>query len=416
MSRVPGGREDRLPFAHVGRLLLVCCGALLPSIVSAGSLQELLAEVELEASVATVLQRIDRNGTEEDRSQARLNYRGDLAATLTLHRPGDGAGSVHGHVRFGQGAGVRPRPLYTGAVNSLAFGPDSPGDSFAILAQLYYHLEYPLGGASATGGQRFEFTAGKIDPFGFFDQNAVADDESTAFLNNIFVHNALLDSGGDLGAGRYGFTPGLRAGWYDGTGRNVGWGASAGLFGAGSAADFSGSPQRPFLIAQFELSPKRVSGEPRGTFRLYRWTNPQAENFDGVQERHDGWGLSADHQVGTALNLFGRYGRRLRGHGEFDEVLTLGLEIAGTSWGRADDAVGLAAGRLETDKVYASAGNEGQAAGFASGAEKIVEVFYRLALGRHVQLSADLQFLRHPRGDPTAATTRVAGIRARIGV
>jgi hypothetical protein len=415
MRQIHSGPERPQPLPHWGLLLMAGCLALLPSDGMAASLQELLAESELEASLASVLQTVDRNGTEEGRGQARSSYRGDIAVTLPLHGPGQGTGSILGHVRFGQGAGVGTRPFYTGAVNSLAFDTASPGDSFAILAQLYYHLEYPLGTASIAGGRRVELTAGKIDPFGFFDQNAVADDESTAFLDNVFVHNPLLDSGGDLGADRYGFAPGLRAAWYDDSEPSVGWGASVGAFGAGRAADFSGSPGRPFVIVQARMSSKRANGNPMGTFRLYRWSNPQAEDFDGSQSRHVGWGLSADQQVGDTLSLFGRYGRRIRGHGEFDAALTLGLAVSGAPWGRADDAIGLAGGRLLTDDAYGRAREE-ETAVSPSSAERIVEVFYRIAVSRYFQITADWQLVRHPRGDPTAPAVRVAGIRARVGL
>ena len=398
-----------------GTLLVAACGAMAPAGAMAGSLQALLAEAELEAGVAGVLQAIDRDGTEDGHARARLSYRADVAATLPLGGPGAGSGRLHGHLRFGQGPALQPRAVYTGALNSLAFATGSSDDTFAILAQLYYQYEHPLGPDPGSDARRLEVTVGKMDPFVFFDQNAVADDETTAFLNNVFVHNPLLDSGGDLGADGYGFTPGVRAAWYGKVHADVGAGASIGLFGTGRGADVGGSPHRPFAIAQLEMSPRRANGEPAGTYRLYRWANPQAEDFDGAQARHAGWGLSVDQRVGSVLNLFGRYGRRLRGRGHFDKALTLGFEASGGAWGREKDAIGVGWGTLVPDEVHARAGREA-AGGRPSRSERILEVFYRFAANRYIDVSPGVQVIRRPGGDPTAPGFLVAGVRVRIAV
>jgi high affinity Mn2+ porin len=50
-----------------------------------------------------------------------------------------------------------------------------------------------------------------MDIFGFFDQNTAAGDESRQFLNSVFVHNPLLDAGGEVGVDANGFQPGFVA-------------------------------------------------------------------------------------------------------------------------------------------------------------------------------------------------------------
>ena len=263
--------------------------------------------------------------------------------------------------------------------------------------------------------RRAEFTIGKIEPFVFFDQNAVSDDESTSFLNNVFVHNPLLDSGGDVGADKYGFTPGVRAAWYNEKRSRYGWGASVGVFGAGSGANFSGSPGKPFVIGQVEVSFKRADGAVAGTYRLYRWRNAQANDFDESRAKHAGWGLSIDHRVGVDWNLFGRFGRRTSGHGVFDRALTVGLALSGNRWGRLDDAIGVALGSLSTDGAYRGASADGALVGFsASGQEKVLEIFYRCVLNEKIEISPDFQWVRRPGGDPSAPTLRAFGVRARL--
>jgi len=397
-------------------ILVAVCGAISPGSVTAGSLRSLLGETELEASLASVLQAIDRNATDDGHAGARAGYRGDLEATLPLGNSGRGRGRLHGHLRFGQGSG-QTHSTHTGALNSLAFAASSSGDAFAILAQLYYQFEYPLDPdpppGRSRGARHLEVTAGKLDPFVFFDQNAVAGDETTAFLNNVFVHNPLLDSGGDLGADRYGFTKGVRAAWYGDADDDLGIGASIGLFGTGRGADLGGSPRRPLAIAQVEISPRGGDGETAGTFRLYGWSNPQTEDFDGMRARHTGWGASLDLRVASALNLFGRYGRRTRGHGQFDKALTVGFEASGTAWRRTDDAFGVGWGRLATDDLHARA-ERGAAAGRPARSEQILEVFYRMTVNRYLDVSPGVQGIRRPGGDSTAPGFVVAGVRIRI--
>jgi hypothetical protein len=78
-----------------------------------------------------------------------------------------------------------------------------------LLAQAWYQatIPLPLGGFKPASKQSLEVTVGKMDPFVFFDQNAAAGDEARQFLNSVFVHNPLLDAGGDIGVDANGFAP-----------------------------------------------------------------------------------------------------------------------------------------------------------------------------------------------------------------
>ena len=229
---------------------------------------------------------------------------------------GAGEGSLVAHVRFGQGEGLSTVPTYTGAVNSLAFDSGEPrSNTTAILAQLYYQLQ--LGGESAN---QYSLSVGKIDPFGFFDQNAVADDESTAFINNVFLHNPMLDSGGDIGGDEYGFTPGIVGSWARHDAQGPRWGVGAGFFAAGNGADFSGSPSQPLSLLQLSFSPRNGQNEATGTWRLYGWYNPQAGEPDEADPAYAGWGVSIDQKLFGPVTAFSRLGKRTRGTGAFDSA------------------------------------------------------------------------------------------------
>ncbi len=266
---------------------------------------EALEGITVSASLTGVVQSANSGRTASGTRESRTNYRGDIAVTLPGGEMGNTEGRIFTHLRFGQGNGVGLRPTYTSTPNTTAFQVQSananPDDSFGILAQAWYQLNVPLpvGGFKPQSRESMRLTLGKIDPFVFFDQNVAADDESTKFLNNAFVHNPLLDSGGDVGADQYGFSPGLIAGYVNERSKPQSWGASLGVFGSGPGANFSGSQSRPFVIGQLATS-QRLLGLA-GNYRLYAWTNGRATNFDGVQARHSGWGASADQRAHQLL-------------------------------------------------------------------------------------------------------------------
>ena len=174
---------------------------------------EALDGIKVEGSITGVAQSADAGATASGQRETRANYRGDVEVTLPGGEWGDITGTAFAHVRFGQGSGVGLRHTYTSTPNSVGFevgGVVDPDSSFAVLAQGWYQLDIPLprGRSTQAATQRARVTVGKIDMFGFFDGNAIADDETTRFQNNAFVHNPLLDSGGGIGADAYVFAPG----------------------------------------------------------------------------------------------------------------------------------------------------------------------------------------------------------------
>ncbi|HEX8963807.1 MAG TPA: carbohydrate porin, partial [Rhodocyclaceae bacterium] len=144
---------------------------------------------------------------------SQLNYRGDAYVTLPLDNIGDTESKVFAHFRFGQGFGLNDMYSFS-KPNASAFRVTStnPDDSVAILGQAWYQATIPLpfGGFKPHSKETLEVNFGKMDPFLFFDQNAAANDETKQFLNTAFVHNPLLDAGGDIGVDANGFTPGVR--------------------------------------------------------------------------------------------------------------------------------------------------------------------------------------------------------------
>jgi hypothetical protein len=384
---------------------------------------EALEGVTVGASLTGVLQKANRAGSVTADAQSRANYRGDVSVTLPGGEMGDIEGKIFAHVRFGQGNGVGLRPTYTSGPNTTAFqvagnpaAPTPGDDSFAILAQAWYQLSVPLprGGIKDQAREHLQFTVGKIDPFVFFDQNAAADDESSKFMNNVFVHNPLLDSGGDIGADQYGFAPGAIVQYLNEQEKTRAWGLSLGMFGSGPGANFSGSLDKPFIIAQADTG-WRFNYLP-GTYRAYAWRNGRGQGYDGVERSHSGWGMSIDQKVADTLTLFGRYGHEVAGKVRFDRAVTGGIEINGAGWGRAADALGLALGALRTSEDFRRDAPADPNFGYTpQGWEQQVEAYYRYRVNSRLEVSPNLQLIRHAAGDDAAPLVKVVGLRAKVG-
>ncbi|CAG1019934.1 hypothetical protein BURC_04864 [Burkholderiaceae bacterium] len=367
--------------------------------------------MSVEASLISVVQRLNAAGSADGRAQTHSSLRGDIDLSWHARALGPVETTLFGHLRFGRGAGVGLRPSHTSSVNSSAFGTgDADQDRRVILAQAGVALKLPMPVAAADPGTSrwLELTFGKLDPFVFFDQNAIADDETTRFLNNALVHNPLLDSGGDTGADIHGFSQGARAAWVDTRDGQPRLGVSIGVFGTGDDTRLSGSPSNDFVIAQLDAAPQ-LAGRS-GTVRLYAWRNGRAADFDGTPAPHSGWGASLDQQLSEHWTVSARLGRQRSGQMRFDRALTLATEVAGAGWARPNDAVGVGVALLRTSAAYrAHAGADA-----ASGSERIGELYYRFTLNQHLELGPDLQVIRRPGGAASAGSVKALGLRLKL--
>jgi hypothetical protein len=360
-------------------------------------------------------------------ADSQLNYRGDVSVTLPGGEVGAAEGHLFAHFRVGQGEGLAlAHPGFSSTPNSTAFQLSQGDDAAAILAQAWYQLDVPLDAASEAAGRHLELNFGKIDPFVFFDQNAIADDESSRFLNNAFVHNPLLDSGGAVGVDAYGFTPGARLAYHTDGAAGDWWRVSLGAFGAGEGASFQDSFDQPFVIAQLEAGHQNVRGLT-GNYRFYAWTNgsatPYANPSASDTERQSGWGVSADQRVTETTTLFARYGHATEGSARFDHAVTAGFEVSGAAWGRENDRLGFAGGWLNASEgfeadapILDSDGLDGPDFGYAAnGAERLAELYYAWHLNDHLELTPALQWISRPGADGAAEDVTVAGLRATMG-
>ncbi len=358
-----------------------------------------------------------------------LTHRADVTVSLPLESIGDTEQSLFAHFRLGQGSGINGLPALHGNPNATVFQVSglSSENSVAFLAQAWYQatIPLPLGGFKPASKQSLEVTVGKMDPFVFFDQNTAAGDEARQFLNSVFVHNPLLDAGGDIGVDANGFAPGLRISLLDSSDKLESWRLSLGLFGAGErGANYQGSLGAPMAMLQAETQ-QRFFGGLLGNYRAYAWSNPQSVPFalglplaDAAlvsPERHSGWGLSVDQRMGDGMTVFARYGQESLGQVKFDRALTLGLEANGSYWSRGGDSLGLGLGWLRTSDAYRAYKLADTQEPLELGAsQSVAELYYRWRIAKQFELTPSLQFIASPGGDTGAADVRIFSLRSQF--
>lgn len=323
-------------------------------------------------------------------------------------------GRAYAHIRAGAGSGLQlGLPTFTGSVNTTAFAKEDEHlhDAKAILAQAWVEIGLPLPFAKTSSQSEnapaLSVIVGKIDPTVFFDHNEIAHDESEKFINNILVHNPLLDTGGDYGIDENGFSPGVLFNYQTRRPDQANWMASLGFFGAGNGPKLDTSPSNPFTMGQLRYFGNLYKDLP-GSLATYYWNNPKAENaLTGLPEAHSGWGVSMDQNITTDLSLFARTSRGIEGTRLFDRALTYGFEFKGTCWGRPQDHIALGIAHLRPDPILV-------AEGAGKEKESTAELMYTYEVTENFKVSGDLQWIKNSAGDPLAPTAKLLGFRTKL--
>ena len=391
---------------------------------------ESLDGIKATAALATVVQGASGLPSGMQDAGTQLNYRADVTVELPLQPIGDIEHKLFGGFRMGQGQGLNNAfaklGYFAAAPNALAFRASgaSPDDSVVILGQAYYQASIPIpfGGFKPYSRETLDVTFGKMDIFSFFDQNAAAGDESQQFLNSVFVHNPLLDAGGEVGVDANGFQPGFILSYGNSHDKAQPWRISVGAFGAGEyGSNYQKSFDSPLYMAQAETQLMLFGGLP-GNYRLYGWTRSAAVDFDGTTARHTGVGVSVDQRVGDGVTLFGRYGYLIDGELPFNQAVAVGAALNGSYWGRAGDSFGVGLSWLQAGSGYKNteAAIDVNGDGISDfsfmpeGAETVAEIYYRYRLSPQFELSPDFQWLTQAGGNADAKSVSVFGLRANI--
>jgi high affinity Mn2+ porin len=265
---------------------------------------------------------------------------------------------------------------------------------------------------------RLVFTVGKFGVTDVFDTNKYAHDPRSDFMNW-----ALIDTGTfDYAADAWGFTYGAAAEWYQGD-----WTVRGGIF------------DEPIIPNSTELDPGfrqfQWVGEIERRYQL--WGQPGKVAITGFLTRANtgrfedaialaaltggpadiaavrhfnsrgGVSFNLEQQVTEELGVFARAGIA-NGNIEpdaftdIDRTVAAGLALAGKSWGRPDDTVGLAGvinGITGVHQAFLNAGGLGILVGDGMlphpAPEQIIEAYYQLPVS-FFKLTLDYQFIVNP--------------------
>jgi high affinity Mn2+ porin len=317
---------------------------------------------------------------------------------------------------------------------------------YARLPRAFFRYTLGLGGVAETiepganqlAGVReadnLTFTVGKFAASDIFDTNAYAHDPRADFLNW-----SIIDSGAyDYAADAWGYTYGGAVEWTQSW-----WTLRAGLF------DLSRIPNSKALergFGQFEVVTEAEERhsilEQPGKLKILLYANRgRMANYNDAVRLAQQTGTTPDvaqvrrysTRPGLALNLeqqvMSDIGTFLRasindGHKEvfeFTEInrsLATGVSVKGERWHRPNDTFGLAGVVNDISKDarnYVAAGGLGVLIGDGqlprAGLEKILEVYYNVAVIPGINFTVDYQHVENPAYDASRGPVDIMGFR-----
>lgn len=288
--------------------------------------------------------------------------------------------------------------------------------------------------AGFVDARRLVMTAGIFPLIEVFDDNAYSHDPRTRFMNwSLVTHGSY-----DFAADARGYSRGVALEWFD-----LGWAVRAGRFAM--PAQSNGLPLNPAIGRshgdQIEFEREYRLADQTGKVRLLLWRNRAvAGRFDDAiawgrangsapdltQVRGDtvkrGWGINVEQPLGTLGGAFLRVGRNddrseTYSYTEIGGSVSGGLLLEGANWGRAGDTIGVGLARNTLGRAhrdYLAAGGLGFFLGDGAlhyAPERIVEVFYSLAVLPRAWLSLDWQRIANPGYNADRGPVNVIGVR-----
>lgn len=295
-------------------------------------------------------------------------------------------------------------------------------------SRIYLRQTFGFGGEEETleGGpnqlsgkadvSRLTLQAGKFSVLDVFDGNTYAKDPRLDFMNwSIYAPGAF-----DYSADKVGLT-------YGGTAElnQKNWAFRLGYFLMDSESNSNDFDMRIFSRGEYvaELEQRYTLFGLPGKLRTIGWLNSAfagsyrdtlndpALNLDITQTRQGrikyGYVVNLEQAVTKDIGLFGRWSwndgkTEIMAFTDIDASLSGGAAIKGTSWGRADDTIGiggsvnaLSAGHRD----FIAAGGLGVLIGDGRlnyRQENILETYYALALNKQITITGDYQYVRNP--------------------
>jgi high affinity Mn2+ porin len=269
---------------------------------------------------------------------------------------------------------------------------------------------------------RITLTAGKFSLGDFFDGNKVSHDPRSDFMNWALMNNGAYD----YAANTRGYTYGLAVEYV-----KPGWTLR---FATALEPTFANGPSLNWNYIKtnsenLEFEKRYQSNGHNGTVRLLAFYNVNkapnykdavAEKLSGAdtsmdviygknygQKKH-GFGLNADQELSATVNAFFRAGwndgkTASWAFAEIDNTVSGGIRIAGPSWNRPADNMGIALltnGLSSGHREFLANGGYGFMIGDGQlphyGRENITELFYKSKIFDKVWGTLDYQFVDNP--------------------
>lgn len=325
------------------------------------------------------------------------------SADITIGREfNESGGKAFLHLEAGTGAGLEDNLTLYGNVNR-----DSDNDNNVRLTELWYEQVFLNDRAAA-------ITFGKLDPTVYFDNNEIANDETTQFLGRIFRNSPVIEFPDNSAGVRLAYLPKDKE-WLE-----LGYG----IFDGNS--DWEKIGDNLFNIGQVNFK-TNLFNLP-GNYRLLGWHNNvyHTKWLDAgrTKEAAYGFGLSFDQKLSGIATAFLRYGWQnprvynpnLTATGGLNYSLerswSSGLQLEGKPWGRENDVLAFAVGQIFPSDDYKKA-----APARLAETEGHFEAYYRAYVNDHLSVSPDFQYIWNPFGKDVADDTNgifIGGIRAQI--
>jgi hypothetical protein len=352
-------------------------------------IEHLIEEVGMTGGITTFVQGTahnEKNDPNPNESGEEADF--SFSADIYLERQVGKHGLVHLYLDVGQG------DLVTNNLPKTVSGPNADlefNEDLIHLAEAWYQHSFFQ--------DKVILTVGKLDPFGFFDTNSLANDENTQFFADIFVNNLMAEFGGD----NNNFGPGIVATYSPTQWVNF----SLGFFGG--EGDFDQVFEEPFGIFEIGLKPK--FGKRAGNYRFYTWINDsfhkKIQRPTDDRKGNFGFGFSLDQEITDKIATFSRFGIQNKEVSPFDLSWSIGLQINGSFFQRPKDILGIAFGMSHPGRDFKRSTH-------LNDPEKYFEAYYRLVVTDFLSISPDIQYVTNPGGDSEADDFFLWGLRTRV--
>ncbi|MBF0539471.1 MAG: carbohydrate porin [Nitrospirae bacterium] len=286
--------------------------------------------------------------------------------------------------------------------------------------------------------KRIEIKAGKLSVSDDFDLNRYANNTRTQFLNYAFIYNPAWDEASDTRGYSYGFVSALV---------QPRWRLALGIYMMPTFANGSTFDTEIFKAQGSNLELTIKPNDSGTVIRLLTYVNhgrmgnydealsigraavstPDVKADEKPGRVKYGLGLNFEQPLADdgETGIFGRMGWS-DGHNEnfcyteVDQHLSLGAQLSGVHWGRAEDRAGVAyamQGISAQHQRYLAAGGSGMLIGDGKlnyAGERIIEVYYRVQIGRFLQITPDFQHIDNPAYNRERGPVNVYSLRVRL--